>query len=64
MPLELCDILEYSKSLNYFEKPDYDFLRKCLYSAFENSINDPEFMPITVVFDWHTREEVDYHLYR
>lgn len=58
MPLPLNDILYYVRTLNYYEKPDYDFVRMCLHKAFVQSEENWK-----MVFDWNLIDHMDYTLY-
>jgi hypothetical protein len=31
MPLEIIDLMYYVRSIEFYERPDYDFLRKLFY---------------------------------
>jgi len=48
----------YVKSLEFYEKPDYDFMRKLLYRCLEREVMD-----FNIVYDWNKLEEVDFKVY-
>ena len=58
MPLELIDMMYYARSIEFYERPDYDFLRRLFYRCLER-----EEMNYNLVYDWNKIEEVDFKVY-
>ena len=58
MPLELIDMLYYTKTIEFYEKPDYDFLRRLMYRCLER-----EEIDYNLIYDWNKLEEVDFKVY-
>lgn len=58
MPLEVIDLMYYIKSIEFYEKPDYDFIRKILYRCLERESFDNN-----VIYDWNLIEEIDFKVY-
>jgi hypothetical protein len=58
MPLEIIDLMYYVRSIEFYEKPDYDFIRKLFYRCLEREAVDSN-----IVYDWNKLEEVDFKVY-
>ena len=58
MPLEVIDLTYYIKSIEFYEKPDYHFIRKMLYQCLER-----QNIEFDVVYDWNLLEDVDFKMY-
>lgn len=58
MPLSFVDLLSYVRTLNFFEKPDYDYIRLLLHRAF-----NPEEDNMSIVFDWNKMDQLDFAIY-
>ena len=48
MPLEIIDLMYYARSIEFYEKPDYDFIRKLFYRCLER-----ESMEQSIIYDWN-----------
>ena len=51
-------MLYYVKTLNYYEKPDYDYIRVLLHRAF-----NPQEDNLSMVFDWNKMDALDFAIY-
>lgn len=60
---ELIDIMYYIQTLSFYEKPDYQFLKKKLFNALEDH-NCEDILNGTILYDWSQREAIDYDIYR
>lgn len=58
MPLEIIDILYYIKSIEFYERPDYEFIRKMFYRCLER-----EDLEQHIIYDWNKLEEIDFKVY-
>jgi hypothetical protein len=58
MPLEIIDLMYYVRSIEFYERPDYDFLRKLFYRCLEREAIDSN-----LIYDWNKLEEVDFKVY-
>ncbi len=58
MPLTFVDLLCYIRTLNYYEKPDYDYIRVLLHRAFSVEGDN-----LSMVFDWNKIEAFDFAIY-
>ena len=56
----MADLLWYIRSVNYYEKPDYDFIRNKLYAMILSKTGIKE---LEIKYDWNEREEMDYTIY-
>lgn len=63
LPLEYVDIMYYAKTLNFYEQPDYDLIRKKLWAALMETDYE-ELKNNIIMYDWHTRESLDFDIYR
>ena len=57
------DILTYAKTLNFYEQPNYDMIRKKLWAALMETDYE-ELRKQIIVYDWSNRESLDYDIYR
>lgn len=58
MPLEIIDLVYYVRSIEFYEKPDYDFIRKLFYKCLER-----EPFGNNIIYDWNNLEEIDFKVY-
>jgi hypothetical protein len=58
MPLEVIDLMYYIRSIEFYERPDYDFIRKMFYHCLERESFDHH-----IIYDWNALEEIDFKVY-
>ena len=58
MPLVFNDMLYYVRTLNFYLKPDYDFIRGLLHKGLIEGEENWK-----MVFDWNLMNPMDYTLY-
>ena len=63
LPLEYLEMFREIKSLKFYEKPDYDLLRKKLWIALMET-NYEELKKCIITYDWQERDSLDYDIYR
>ena len=63
MSFELIDLMNYVKTLSFYEKPDYQYIRKKLWGALMETDYE-ELKNNVIIFDWNQREPLDYEIYR
>lgn len=56
-PEEFATYLRYVRRLDFFETPDYDYLRKLFYDLFEH-----EKYPHDNIYDWTSKQQVPCHM--
>jgi len=54
----VIDLVYYIRTLEFYEKPDYNYIRKMLYACLEREQFDT-----TIMYDWNKLEEVDFKVY-
>ena len=54
LPLYYVDILYYAKTLNFYEKPNYEMIRQKLWSALMETDYE-ELQSHTILYDWNLR---------
>ena len=55
--------MHYAKTLSFYEKPDYQYIRKKLWSALLETDYE-ELKNNVIIYDWNQREPLDYEIYR
>ena len=63
LSFELIDLMHYAKTLSFYEKPDYQYIRKKLWSALLETDYE-ELKNNVIIYDWNQREPLDYEIYR
>lgn len=58
MPFEIVDLMYYIRSIEFYEKPDYDFVRRMFFRVLEREQFDH-----CLLYDWNRLEEVDFKVY-
>lgn len=58
LPIEVIDLVYYVRSLEFYEKPDYNYIRKMLYGCLEREQFDG-----MIIYDWNKLEEIDFKVY-
>lgn len=58
LPLTFVDLLSYVRTLNYYEKPDYDYIRLLLHRGFSADEDN-----LSMVFDWNKIDPMDFSIY-
>lgn len=58
MPLQFIDLLTYVRTLNFYERPDYNYIRTVIHGAFD--WDDDE---MSMVFDWNKMDSLDFAIY-
>ncbi len=52
------DLLSYVRTLNYYERPDYDYIRLLLHRGFSADEDN-----LSMIFDWNKIDAVDFLIY-
>ena len=55
LPIEYTDLLYYAKTLNFYEKPDYNFIRKKLWAGLLDT-NYEDLRQNIIMYDWSDRD--------
>lgn len=58
MPLTFVDLLSYVRTINYYERPDYDYIRLLLHRGFSADEDN-----LSMVFDWNKIDPMDFAIY-
>lgn len=54
----MIDLMYYVNSIEFYERPDYDFVRKMFYRCLER-----EPFNNNIIYDWNNLEEIDFKVY-